>query len=618
MISQFQKTTMISQRKFLETAVSIITPTLPSMVTSLFILFFLINEGNYVNSFQSKPAFTISQIISNGFAIREKRLVAIFQTVGSESVGDILESSRGSSKRTKFLNLVGFQRISDRKNKKATLLGGSSNDKSTVDKVEIKSIKELDDYFKDFNCQFRATGKEDGKSDDPIDYKALLTSLSVIGNTQLIGSKDNPDVIHPVLQLLHERKKQNSKPSEDCRPDGCKIALAIEGGGMRGCHSAGMVVAIDYLGLRECIDVVYGSSAGSLIGSYFLTKQLPWFGPELYYDSLTTAGNKFIDSKRLLRAIGFGLVDPRLLKDVITRPKIGKPVLNLDFLLKYTAMTKKPLNWEKFKELQKVQPLKVIASGLKSGRSFILSMENGDFDSLEEFTNCMHASMLLPGIAGPVMNVCKDSNGKRNFIRKNNYIPDDDTISCEPMVDAVVYEPIPYRSAIKEGATHVVVLRTRPDGVDITGKPSFFERLIFKRFFLKKNKLQHIFDYMTKQLHKKLYGEDVIVLNDAAIDVDRDCKDTSNPHLMTIALPPGSKEITRLETDREAIFEGVRRGFARAYDCLVEDPNERGRGAIVAKEVFPDEILKYDPLDINENTESAFSTYLKEKGKIKV
>ena len=40
----------------------------------------------------------------------------------------------------------------------------------------------------------------------------------------------------------------------------------------------------------------------------------------------------------------------------------------------------------------------------------------------------------------------------------------------EPLTDALVYEPLPYRSAIAEGATHVVMLRSRPDGVDVTGK----------------------------------------------------------------------------------------------------------------------------------------------------
>lgn len=115
---------------------------------------------------------------------------------------------------------------------------------------------------------------------------------------------------------------------------------------------------------------------------------------------------------------------------------------------------------------------------------------------------------------------------------------------------------------------------------------------------------------MKRQFHKKIYAEDILRLNLEAAST-RDYKDTSRPHLFTMAIPPGSPEITRLETRREAIFEGIRRGFARAYDCLVEDPAERGRGMIVAKEFFPDQILDYDPTSINVTNESAFAAYLR-------
>ena len=83
---------------------------------------------------------------------------------------------------------------------------------------------------------------------------------------------------------------------------------------------------------------------------------------------------------------------------------------------------------------------------------------------------------------------------------------------------------------------------------------------------------------------------------------------------MTIAMPPGSEEISKLETGREEILNGVRRGFARAYDALVEDPSERGRGAIVAKEFFPDEILNYDPSEFNFSQQSAFEVFLRKSG----
>ena len=200
---------------------------------------------------------------------------------------------------------------------------------------EVTTIKELDEYFDDVRGRFR--NEKSGR----VDYSALLASLSVKGDTQLIGSSNHKEITHPVVQLLHERKRQiekikrenSSSSSSSTTPtpstrnkrniyrtipprDGFRVALAVEGGGMRGCVTAGMVTAIHYLGLEDTVDVVYGSSAGTVIGAYFITRQLPWFGPELYYDALTTAGDRFINTKRFLRAVGLGMLDPRLTKDV--------------------------------------------------------------------------------------------------------------------------------------------------------------------------------------------------------------------------------------------------------------------------------------------------------------
>lgn len=117
---------------------------------------------------------------------------------------------------------------------------------------------------------------------------------------------------------------------------------------------------------------------------------------------------------------------------------------------------------------------------------------------------------------------------------------------------------------------------------------------------------------MRQHMHKKLYGTDILRLNEAAYS-KRDLMDLSEPHLMAIAMPPGSPEVVRLETGREAIFQGIRRGFARAYDCFVEDPKERGRGETVAQEYFPDEILSYCPRELSHVTnESAFEYHLRQ------
>jgi len=446
--------------------------------------------------------------------------------------------------------------------------------------------------------------------------------LAARGDTQIIGSPDHPETTHPVVGVLHDRKRKQKAAAEASTNDGAspesKIALVIEGGGMRGCVTAGMVCAIDYLGLRDCVDVVYGSSAGSIIGAYFITGQLPWFGPEVYYDQLTTAGKSFIDTGRLLRALGLGIINPKLLRDVITRRNAGKPVLDLDFLLKETMQETKPLDWKIFAERQEsnTQPLTITASGLKSEKIMLMKYgTDGHFGSLDELAKCMHGSALLPGIAGPVVNILtnKEKRGEKpGFLFRNN-LKDDD---YEPLADALVYAPIPYEAAVAEGATHMVVLRSKPDGGDVVGKGgSVGEKLVWSRFFLRKNKLPRIYRLLRKQLHKKLYAKNVLELNEAARG------ESKLPPTLTVAIPGSIEEVARLEVGREAIFEGVRDGFARAYDTLVEDPSERGRGYEIAKIYFPDEILNYEPQDIlnlqkkrGEEGVSAFETYLKTSG----
>jgi len=59
-------------------------------------------------------------------------------------------------------------------------------------------------------------------------------------------------VTHPVLAALRRRS------------DGTRVALVVEGGGMRGAVSGGMALALHELGLAGAFDAAYGSSAGTL------------------------------------------------------------------------------------------------------------------------------------------------------------------------------------------------------------------------------------------------------------------------------------------------------------------------------------------------------------------
>ena len=423
-----------------------------------------------------------------------------------------------------------------------------------------------------------------------------------------------PPRAHPVVRALAERAAEGSRPGARREGDAKKIALAIEGGGMRGCIAGGMVTALHYLGLADAVDVVYGSSAGSLVGAYFISRQMPHDGPEVYYDCLPTGGTDFIELRNAVRALGLGGLDVlrsrALLKDRFAEGSkaLGPPVLKLDFLLETLVQREKPLDWAAFWRAQPSQPLKVVASGLRTRRARVLSAEGGHFASLPELARCMRASMLLPGIAGPTIN---DIEGLC-----------DGTGGDEPLADALILEPIPYRSAIAEGATHTLVMRTRADGDKVTKDMSVIERLLMRRFFKRKNDLPEMYDHMRDGVNRRIYAEDILRLNrasarldgdgDAAAaaaaaaasargdgDVDDDAWLAAADAAVMCAIAPRADDarVGRLETDRAAIFEGVRVGFAAAYDALVlgVDPSRAGEGAAVAREVFPDSILDRNP-----------------------
>eukprot|EP01024_Parvocaulis_polyphysoides_P034399 TRINITY_DN30442_c1_g1_i1.p1 TRINITY_DN30442_c1_g1~~TRINITY_DN30442_c1_g1_i1.p1 ORF type:complete len:366 (+),score=33.00 TRINITY_DN30442_c1_g1_i1:188-1285(+) len=210
---------------------------------------------------------------------------------------------------------------------------------------------------------------------------------------------------HQVLNLIADRHQTRSKPLQ--RKDGYKIGLCVEGGGMRGVVSGAMLMQL--LPYRDCFDVVYGSSAGAINSTYFLTGET--HGLSVYIDDISNT--QFVDLRRLFS---------------------DDPVLDLDFLLEYVMHEKKPLNWEGV--IQSPIPLKVVASCLDRLGPCILNEPK----TKQELLNCLRASAQVPMIAGdqPI------------------------TVQGRRCVDAAVFEPIPYLSAVLDGCTHVMVLCTRP------------------------------------------------------------------------------------------------------------------------------------------------------------
>jgi len=86
---------------------------------------------------------------------------------------------------------------------------------------------------------------------------------------------------HAVIELLKARAGGDTNASGSR-----KLALVVEGGGMRGVLSAGSLLALDLLGFQPCFDEIYAASAGGVNAAYFLSGQ-GLLGITIYFDSIS-------------------------------------------------------------------------------------------------------------------------------------------------------------------------------------------------------------------------------------------------------------------------------------------------------------------------------------------
>jgi predicted patatin/cPLA2 family phospholipase len=227
---------------------------------------------------------------------------------------------------------------------------------------------------------------------------------------------------HPVVQLIRRRRDEGSKPGE--RTDRRRVALVIEGGGMRGVVSAGMTAAIEQLGLRDAFDEVHGASAGAFNGAFLLAGQAAYL----------TA----------LYPHGFG--DPTFvnLRDTLFR---GRPIFDMDYVVGEVWRHQRPLRTDTIL----ASPIKLHCTATDVNSAEIADLT--DLRDGEEIRCAMRASGRLPWLAGPPVTF----RGRR-------------------WLDATLAEAIPVHAA-RTTATDMLVLQTRPHGVQHTPLSSLVARL---------------------------------------------------------------------------------------------------------------------------------------------
>jgi len=97
--------------------------------------------------------------------------------------------------------------------------------------------------------------------------------------------------------------------------DGRRLALIVEGGGMRGVLSAGCLIAFDLLGCRNVFDEIYGTSAGGVNCAYFLSGQ--WeLGISMYFNDLSSL--RFANPLRFWKILDIDYVYDHLIPKINT------------------------------------------------------------------------------------------------------------------------------------------------------------------------------------------------------------------------------------------------------------------------------------------------------------
>lgn len=214
---------------------------------------------------------------------------------------------------------------------------------------------------------------------------------------------------HPVVAAILRRRDEGSRPGR--RSDGRRIALVIEGGGMRGVVSAGMAAAIEQLGLTAAFDEVHGASAGAFNGAFLLARQA----------SYLTA----------LYQHGFG--NPAFVS--LRRALAGHPLFDMDYVVDEVWRRQRRLVVERILECG--IELHCTATDVQTAEIVDLT----DLRDGAEIRCALRASARLPWLAGPPVAF----RGRR-------------------WLDATIAEAIPIRVALTT-ATDLLVLQTRPHGV---------------------------------------------------------------------------------------------------------------------------------------------------------
>ena len=258
---------------------------------------------------------------------------------------------------------------------------------------------------------------------------------------------------------------------------------------MRGVVSAGMTAALERLQLTRCFDLVFGSSAGALNAAALLAG-VARPAAAMYHTVL--ASRTFVNPIRLL---------------------FGRPALDVRFVLAHQNPDIDAARHER--TLSSAIALHCVALDVDSARP----REFTGMRTKDELSQVLLATTRMPWVGGPPVAI----DGHR-------YI--DGALTC----------PIPVSNAIEAGATHVLVLQTRPYGVPRSAG-GMGERLIARH-------LRSLNPALVPIWHGRGAAYEGLV---ADIARRSESPDGDGPYVLGLRPPAGTPVVTQLERRPEVL-----------------------------------------------------------------
>jgi predicted patatin/cPLA2 family phospholipase len=283
---------------------------------------------------------------------------------------------------------------------------------------------------------------------------------------------------HPVLSILHARRAAGSRPL--AREDGARVALVVEGGAMRGVVSSAMTAALERAGLTGAFDLVVGTSAGALNGSALLAGVAEACCEAYSGDFLS---RHFIDLRRLLT---------------------GRPAVDVAWTLDFVSERLDAGRHQR--TLASPVELHCLAVDVETCEPAVLT----GMGSAHELRAALLASSRMPFVGGQPVQY----RGRR-------------------YMDGGLADPIPVGPAVAAGATHLLVLQTRPHGVPRASPGRLADRLIERR-------LRTINPGLVSLYRRRIEDYERVVRELAGAT-------DGPPHLLCVRPPAGAPTVDQLE-----------------------------------------------------------------------